>query len=396
MPRSRPFASFGGIPTFARPLHAAQLNFPPWDAVESGFRDIFARRYFTNHGPILTQFERALADYLGVAHAVCVANGTLALTIMARSLRLTGEVIVPAFTFPATVQALLWAGLTPVLCDVDPDSQMMTAELAEPLITEQTSAILGVHLWGRPCTPRDLEDLAGRRRLRLMFDACHAIGCASDGRAIGSFGDAEAFSFHATKLINAAEGGCITTDDSRLAARLRTMQSFSPNQEFAEVHPRMNAKMSEAQALLALHSLREVEDNIAHNRRRHSAYASGLADLAGLEVLDYTRQSSHNYQYVVLDIDSARCALTRDELSTLLQAENVLCRRYFHAGMHQLPPLCHAPSTLGRSYPQTERLTKRLLQLPTGQAISLDDVNRICELIRDMLADADEIHRRLP
>jgi dTDP-4-amino-4,6-dideoxy-D-glucose transaminase len=393
---NRPFASFGGVPAFARPLHTAQLNIPPWDVVEAGFRDVFARRHFTNHGPVLARFERALADHMGVAHVVCVANGTLALMVMARSLGLAGEVIVPAFTFPATVQALLWAGLRPVLCDVDPNSHMVTAELVEPLITEHTSAILGVHLWGRPCAPADLEGLARRHGLRLMFDACHAIGCRSNGRAFGSFGHAEAFSFHATKLVNAAEGGCITTDDSRLAARMRTMRSFSPNQEFADVHPRMNAKMSEAQATLGLHSLREADENIEHNRRRHRAYASGLANLPGLDVLDYAGQDRHNYQYVVLEIDSSACALTRNQLHTLLQAENVLCRCYFHAGMHQLPPLCRDAATLARSYPHTERLTQRLLQLPSGQAVTLDDIGAICELIRDMLAHGDEIRRRLP
>jgi dTDP-4-amino-4,6-dideoxygalactose transaminase len=396
MSRSRLFAAFGGVPTFDRPLHTAQLNLPQWEAAEAGFRDIFARRYFTNHGPVLIQFEQAFADYLGVAHAVCVANGTLALTIMARCVALRGEVIVPAFTFPATVQALLWAGLAPVLCDVDPESHMITAERVEPLISRHTNAILGVHLWGRPCVPVELEDLACRRGLRLMFDACHAIGCRSDDRAVGSFGDAEAFSFHATKLINAAEGGCVTTNDGRLAACMRTMRSFSPNQEFADIYPRLNAKMSEAQALLALHSLREVEDNVAHNRQCHSAYVSGLANLTGIKLLDYAGQDRHNYQYAVLDIDASRCALTRDQLYTLLRAENVLCRSYFHAGMHQLPPLCGDAATLARSYPHTEGLTKRLLQLPTGQAISREDINRICELIRDMLAAGDEIRRRLP
>lgn len=389
------FAAFGAAPRFQQPLHTAQINLPAWEKTEEAFRAVFERRFFTNHGPMLAELDKEFARFAGVKHAVCVTNGTVALMLMARSLGLKGEVIVPAFTFPATVQALVWAGFEPMLCDVDPRTHMLSAELAEPLISERTAAILGVHLWGRACAPTELEALANKWGLKLIFDACQGLGCVSNGRRFGGFGDAEAFSFHATKLINAAEGGCVTTNDDEVAARLLTMRSFSPNHEFADVHPRMNAKMSEAQATLALLSLAEAEQNIAANTLRHSAYSQGLAGLPGIEVMQYAKQDKNNHQYVVLDIDPEECPLTRDQLYTLLQAENVICRHHFHAGLHRLPPLNADFDTRRRAFPNTDRLTTRLLQLPNGQALTENQVEQVCDLVRDLIAHAPAVRKKM-
>jgi dTDP-4-amino-4,6-dideoxy-D-glucose transaminase len=390
------FAAFGATPRFAKPLHTAQINLPGWERMDEAFRTIFERRFFTNHGPKLTELDLAFAQFTGARHAISVTNGTVALMLMARGLGLTGEVIVPAFTFPATVQALVWAGLTPVLCDVDPKTHMLSAERVSRLIGERTSGVLGVHLWGRPCAPQALERLCHDKGLILFFDACHGLGCASEGRRFGNFGSAEAFSFHATKLINAAEGGCITTNDDEVAARLRTLRSFSPAHEFADVQPRMNGKMSEAQATMALLSLQDVDKNMSANRERHDAYRHGLKGLPGITVIDYSRQEINNHQYVVLEIEADRSPLSRDDLYKLLLAENVVCRYYFHAGMHQLPPLNLDPVTRARKFPETELLTTRLLQLPNSQSMSVEDVVGVCELMQDLFTHATEIRRRMP
>jgi len=387
-------AVFGGTPAFASPVHVAQLNLPDWDKVEHIFRDIFQRRYFANNGPLVRALDDAFAEHLCVDHAVCVANGTIGLMILARALELSGEVIVPAFTFPATVQALSWAGLTPVLCDVDVQTHMITPATVAPLLTECTAGILGVHLWGRACQPEALQGVAAQHGLSLFFDACHTVGCTHRGRPFGGFGAGEVFSFHATKIINGPEGGCVTTNDKRLADRLRTMRNFSEAETFVSVPTRMNGKMSEAQAALALLSLDELPRNVAANKTRYHRYAAGLGDLPGVSLLRYPADEANNFQYVVVDIDEAAAGLQRDTLYSLLAAENVLCRRYFYPGVHRMHPYAEGSSARADDFPVTDRLCGRLLQLPTGQTVSLADVEQICDLLRTMIAHAEEITAR--
>ncbi|MBV8889765.1 MAG: aminotransferase class I/II-fold pyridoxal phosphate-dependent enzyme [Alphaproteobacteria bacterium] len=386
-------AAFGGAPAFAEPVHVAQLNLPDREQVRRCFRDIFQRRRFTGNGPLVDTLEQAFAERVGVAHAVCVANGTVGLMILARALGLDGEVVVPAFTFAATAQAVSWAGLTPILCDVAGDTHMITAATVRPALTQSTTAILGVHAWGRACEPEALQALAAERGLCLFYDACHAIGCTHRGRPIGGFGRAEVFSFHATKIVNGAEGGCITTGDADLAARLRTMRSCTG----AAAEPvawRLNGGMSEAQAALALVSLQELPRNIAANRQRYEAYRAGLGDVPGLALVGYDAIEANNFEYVVVEIDETRTGLNRDLLFRLLAAENVICRGHFYPGIHRLAPYAGSVSTRAGSFPQTDRLCARVLQLPSGQPVSCAAVGRICDLIRGILAHSEEISAR--
>lgn len=386
----RTIAALGGEPAFETPLHVAQVNLPPWEDVEQIFRGIFDRRYFANHGPLTRELDSAFAEAAGVQHAVCVTNGTVALMLLARALDLQGEVIVPAFTFPATIQALQWAGLEPVLCDVDPGTHMISAGIVEPLITARTCGVLGVHVWGRACDPDGLEALCDRRGLALMFDACHAVGSTHRGVPIGGFGAGEAFSFHATKVLNGGEGGCITTNDAGLAARLRTIRNFHPGETFVPVPTRMNGKMSEAQAALALLSLRQLPASIEANRRRHAAYAAVLGEVPGLELLQYDPGEANSHQYVVVEIDPELSGLDRDVLLTALQAENILCRRHFYPGLHRMPPFAAAGQTL----PVTDRLCRRLLQLPNSQSMTVEDATRVGETILSIHASREALRAR--
>lgn len=383
-------AVLGGTPAFASPLHVAQVNLPPWEKVETAFRGIFERHYFANHGPLVQKLDEAFAETAGVEHAVCVTNGTVALMLLARALELSGEVIVPAFTFPAAVQALVWAGLTPVFCDVERDTQMISAATVEPKITSRTSGVLGTHLWGRPSDPDGLATLCERRGLKLFFDACHAIACTHNGKRIGGFGSGEAFSFHATKVMNGAEGGCMTTNDARVADRLRTIRSFHASQTFAQVPVRFNGKMSEAQAAFALLSLDELKQNIEANKTRYAAYKQGLAGVPGMAVIKYDDKEENNFQYVVLEVDDKEFGLTRDHIYQALSAENVLCRRHFYPGVHKISPFSEQKVSL----PNTDFLCGRLLQVPTGQAVSADDIALICERIRAIRAARDQLQDR--
>ncbi len=364
---------------FEPPLHVGQLNIPPFAEFREAFEDIFARRFFANHGPLEQELDQALAGFLGVRNAISVVNGTAALMLVLKALGVQGEVITTAFTFPATVQAVVWAGLEPVFCDVDPVSHMLTAPLVEARIGPRTAAILGVHVWGRGCDPLALEDLARSRGLRLIFDAAHATGCTFAARRIGGFGDAEIFSFHATKILNGGEGGCITTNDDDLAERLRTMRSFHDRSTADPGLLRLNAKLSEAQAAMALLGLRHLPERIEDNRRRYELYRRELAGIPGLTFLDYAAGEQSNRQFVVTAVRPSEFGLTRDQLQSVLQERQVLARQYFAPGVHRTPPFCDAGIA---DLPVTDQLCETLLQLPTGQAITLEHVRAICGIIR--------------
>lgn len=390
--KAEQFALFGGRPSFTEEITVGQVNLPPWCEFEEIFSGIFERGYYTNHGPLVSELETAIAHRLGVRHAICVTNGTIALMIAARALQLRGEVIVPAFTFPGTVQALSWAGLEPVFADVDADTHVLSTTTVAPLIGPRTSAVLGVHLWGHPCDPADLQKLCNAHGLQLFYDAAHAFGCGYNGRMIGSLGRIEAFSFHATKIISGGEGGCLTTDDDEVAVRARTIRSFHQAETFAKVGLRINGKMSEAQAAMALLSLRHFDEHCDHNRRIHNIYRRRAAAWSDIRFYDFPDGELHNHQYAVLELKPA-APLARDELLALLRAENVLARRYFYPGMHRLPPYADRTDTI--ALPVTEALCRNTLQIPLGPYVSEDMAERICDLFDLALANSTSITSRL-
>ncbi|WP_372398642.1 DegT/DnrJ/EryC1/StrS family aminotransferase [Azospirillum sp. HJ39] len=367
-------------PESGKPLHVGQLNLPAEDAFHKAFGELFDRRFFANHGPLEQQLDRELALRFGTRHAVSVVNATVALMLALRALDLQGEVIVPAFTFPATVQAVDWAGLKPVFCDVDPHSQTLTAQTVAPRIGPATAAILGVHVWGRACDPDGLAELSRRHGLKLLFDAAHAVGAGFRGRPIGGFGDAEVFSFHATKILNGVEGGCIATNDDDLAARLRRMRSFHEADDGVTRLYRLNAKMSEAQAAMALLGLRDLDGLIGQNRRRYERYRQELDGIPGVRFVDYAGDEASNYQFIVLSVEPAASPLSRDMLLDRLRSRQILARRYFHPGMHRTPPYCDDGIP---DLPVTERLCSSLIQLPTGQLVTDRDIETICAVIRE-------------
>src|SRR5450830_1647259 len=202
------FAFFGAKPTFDKPLPIGQLYFPSWERYEAAFKGIFERQYYNNNGPLHHELEEKLQQFLGVKHVICVSNATFGLMMVADAMELTGKVILPSFTFAASAQALTWAGLKPVFCDIDLDTHQIDIDKIEVLIDKDVSAIMGVNLWGGACNQKALIELADAHGIHLYFDSAHAFGCRVDGVAIGNFGRAEVFSFHATKILSATEGGC--------------------------------------------------------------------------------------------------------------------------------------------------------------------------------------------
>jgi dTDP-4-amino-4,6-dideoxygalactose transaminase len=371
---------FEGSP-FETARHVGQPNVGDIDAFLALARGALERRRLTNHGPYVTELEARLTRQLGVKHCIAVSNATAGLEVGARALNLTGEVIVPAFTFVATAHALKWVGLQPVFCDIDPKTHLLDVEHARSLITPRTSAILGVHLWGQSCQVEALEALCHERGLALLYDAAHAFGCAHRGVPLGNFGQLAVFSFHATKLFTTGEGGVITTNDDALAERLRRMITFGFVDVDCTVDEGINAKLAELPAALGLVNLERVPAFLAANLRNYRAYAEGLAGLPGLRLLRYSEAEDNSHQYVVLELDE-RAGCTRDELVAYLKERNVLARRYFTPGCHRHPRTGN-PGT--GPLPGTELACARVCCLPTGSGVSEEDVARICGFIAQAL-----------
>lgn len=375
-------ALFGGAPTFAEILHVGRPNIGDRARLMARFEEMLDRRWLTNHGPFVQEFERRLADYLGVRHVIAMCNATIALEIAARALGLRGEVIVPSFTFVATAHALQWQEITPVFCDVAPGSHHLDPQQIARHITPRTSGIVGVHVWGIPCAIDALQAVADAYGLQLLFDAAHAFGCSYQGQLLGRFGRLEVFSFHATKFFNAFEGGAIALDDDELAERIRLMHNFGFRGLDNVIYLGVNGKMSEAAAAMGLTSLESLPTFVAVNRAHYHTYRAGLADIPGLTLLPYDEQEQQNYQYVVVEVDEAAAGLSRDRLVELLHAERVRARRYFYPACHKMEPYRSYFPHAGLLLPETERLTQRVMTLPTGTAVTAADVTQICELIR--------------
>lgn len=389
-------AYFGGEPAFAVPRHVGAPNLGDREVLLRRIEGLLDRRWLTNRGPLVEEFERRLAARVGVKHVVVTCNATTALEIAVRALDLGGEVVVPSFTFIATAHALQWQRITPVFCDIEPGGYTLDPDRVEELITPRTTGIIGVHLFGRTARVDELQRLADRRGLQLLFDAAHAFGCTRDGRTVGGFGRCEIFSFHATKFLNAFEGGAVATDDDDLAERVRLMQNFGFAGEDRVIHVGVNGKMTEVSAAMGLTSLEAEDAIVAANRVRYDAYRRELRGVPGLTLMRYDERERNNYQYVVVEVDRQEAGLSRDQLVALLRAENVLARRYFHPGCHRMEPYRSLFPHAGLLLPRTEHVADRVLALPTGGGVEVADVARIGALLRAMIGQAAAIRDRWP
>jgi dTDP-4-amino-4,6-dideoxygalactose transaminase len=386
-------AFFGGGPAFEQPLHVGRPNIGHRQKFSHRIADILDRRWLTNDGPYVIEFEERLVELIGVKHCVATCNATAALEIAIRALGLEGEVILPSFTFIATAHALQWLGIKPVFCDIDPRSHNIDPRNIERLITPQTSGILAVNLWGRHCDIAALEEIARRHGFKLLFDSAHAFGCSYQGRMIGSFGDAEVFSFHATKFVNSIEGGAILTNNDELAQTLRLMRNFGFTSYDRVDTLGINGKMNEVSAAMGLTNLESLKDFIVVNRQNYQQYAKELAGLKGVTLIPYDENESGNYQYVVLEIDAAQTIVARDELIQILYRENILARRYFYPGCHRTAPYNVTQTNL--ALPETERICDRVLSLPTGTSVTPADISTICEIIRMVVNNGREVSAKL-
>ena len=388
-------AIFGGTPAFTEKLHVGRPNIGDHERLLERISDLLDRRWLTNYGPYVQEFEQRIAEMVGVEHCIAMCNATIALEIAIRAAGLKGEVIVPSFTFIATAHSLQWQEITPVFCDIDPRTHNIDPCHVEKMITPRTTGIIGVHVWGRPCAIEALTEIARRRGLKLMFDAAHAFGNSYKGRMIGSFGQAEVFSFHATKFFNTFEGGAVVTNDDDLAAKIRLMKNFGFAGYDKVIYVGTNGKMSEVSAAMGLTGLESLAEFVAVNYRNYQQYTRELADVPGVRMITYDETEKSNYQYIVLEVDETVTKISRDQLVDILHAENVLARRYFYPGCHQMEPYRSYFPHAGLLLPETERLVNRVLSLPTGTAVSRNEIAKICQIVRLGVKHGDELRARL-
>ena len=389
-------AVLGGAALFEAPIHVGRPNLGDRERLLARINEMLDRRWLSNNGPFVQEFEAKVAALVGVRHCIAMCNGTIALEIAIRATGLRGEVIVPSFTFIATAHALQWQEITPVFCDIDPRTHLIDPAKVERLITPRTSGIIGVHTWGQPCEVEALEQIARRRNLTLLFDAAHAFGCSHRGEMIGHFGAAEVFSFHATKFFNTFEGGAVVTNDGELAAKIRLMKNFGFHGYDNVEYIGTNGKMTEVCAAMGLTGLESLGEFVAHNRRNYLRYWDELAGVPGVRMLPVNHAERCTYQYVVMEVEEKITEIGRDTMVEALHAENILARRYFYPGCHRMEPYRSYFPHAGLLLPETERVASKIVVLPTGTAIGEAEIAGICGVIRLAAANGRELAERLP
>jgi dTDP-4-amino-4,6-dideoxygalactose transaminase len=373
-------------------VHASRLQKDRFLSLVEG---VFERGQFTNDGPLVQELEQRIAERLGARHCIATCNGTAALEIAARSIGMRDEVITPSYTFIATAHALQWQGISPVFCDIDPHTHTLDPACVERMLTPRTRGIVGVHLWGLPCDVEGLARVARSAKIPLLFDAAHAFGVSHKGIMVGNFGNAEVFSFHATKLLHTFEGGAVVTNDSDLATQIGRMRNFGFVDYDKVMTIGINGKMSEVSAAMGLAGLETLDEVIEINRERYYCYARHLKEVNGVTLKDCSSGGGGNCQYIVIELDSDVCVLTRDQLLALLHAENVLARRYFYPGCHRMEPYRTLQPDAGRALKNTERVAERVIVLPTGERIDETMIEQICDVIGFVIKNAALIASRL-
>ena len=378
----------GAPPMFAEPLHVGRPNIGNHKRFLQRASDILDSGWLSNNGPIAQEFERRISSFLGVKHCVAMCNGTIALEIATRALDLKGEVIVPSYTFIATAHALQWQEITPIFADIDPATHNLDPAAVWRMITPRTTGIIGVHLWGRASPVKELEAIAREHKLRLMFDASHGFGCSLNGKLIGGFGECEVFSFHATKFFNTFEGGAVVTNDDALADKMRLMRNFGFSGYDNVIYPGTNGKMTEISAAMGLTNLEDLDEFVALNRRNYHCYRDAIASIPGLSMLQYDESERNNYQYLVVEV-APYFPVSRDRIVEILHAENILARKYFWPGCHNMQPYKSYYPHAGMVLPNTTCVAERVVVLPTGSSLTSEDIRGICCVLAALTTGKD-------
>lgn len=364
-----------------RPVYVTRPDLPPLDDFTEYLKQIWDSKILTNNGPFHQQFEKMLADYLGVKYLSVFANGTLALVTALQTLRITGEVITTPFSFVATTHALWWNNIRPVFADIEPVYYNLDPKKVEAAITPQTTAIMPVHVYGNPCRVDEFQKIADTYGLRLIYDAAHAFGVKINGNSILNYGDLSVLSFHATKAFNTIEGGAIICHDEQTKHRIDLLKNFGFVDETIVVEPGINAKMNEIQAAYGVLQLRSVETNISQRKKAAEAYRLRLGAVEGLRFFEDIEGVIHSYTYFPVFIDKELFGKSREEVYTILRKNNIFSRRYFYPLISQFPSYSGLSSSRSGNLPVAEHVAEEVLCLPLFSELQPETIDRICDLI---------------
>lgn len=380
---------------FVEPILITRPLLPSVEKMTSRMEEIWDSKWITNNGVQHQRLVIELKNRLGAEHITLFNNGTLALLLGLKSLDLTGEVITTPFTFPATVAAIDWNGLTPVFCDVEPDTLTIDASKIEALITEKTSAILAVHVYGNPCNVEKIQEIADRYRLKVIYDGAHAFGATIGDRPIGSYGDMTMFSFHATKLFNTIEGGALLVKDRMLAKKLVQLKNFGISGPEEVSMSGLNAKLNEVQAAMGLEVLKLVDEEREKRAEVKRMYDQYLAGIPGIRILTTLDKKCSSYQYYVIEINRDQFGASRDDVYERLKRNNIFTRKYFNPLCSEFDWYSHLDSAKRENLPQAHLAVTQVLALPYYGELGLDSVKRICHVLKQSCRQApgvDQYH----
>lgn len=364
-----------------KPIFVTQPYLPPLEELIPYLEQIWANKVLTNGGPFHQELERALCSYLSVDHLALFANGTLALVTALQALRITGEVITTPYSFVATAHSLLWNGIKPVFADIDPETLNLDPARIEEAITSQTTAILPVHVYGRPCDTDGIQKIADTYGLRVIYDAAHAFGVNCHCGSILKHGDLSILSFHATKVFNTFEGGAIICPDAKTKQRIDYLKNFGFAGETTVVAPGINGKMNELQAALGLAQLKHVDEAISLRGEIDRAYRAGLADVPGITIPKPTTSVRPNFSYFPILIEPEyRCS--RDQLYERLRDHNIFGRRYFYPLITDFPMYRGLPSAARSNLPVAATVADKVICLPIFPSLEPEAQTEILAIIR--------------
>jgi dTDP-4-amino-4,6-dideoxygalactose transaminase len=382
-------AIFGGSVSFPRPISTSNLVRPDFRRFLDYSRVFYEQHRYTNDGPLVKLLEHRLAEFHQVRYCIAVANGFWALVLSIKALALRGrdEVLMPSLTYRRLADVVAWTGLKPRFCEVDANSLAIDTAAVDGMVDARTALILGVHPIVNTCDAPGLCRVAEDHGVPLLFDAVESVYETIGGRKVGTFGDAECFSMHASKLINGFEGGYVTTNNAELAHRLAVMRGFGFFGHDSVEMLGLNAKLSEVHAAMALAGLDDLEDQVARNRGRYRLYQQLLQDIPGVRLLEFDESERASYKNIVVEL-GGEWPLSRDLTIRVLNEDGALVRAYYSPPLHAKPMAYpHVPAVL----PLTDRLATRFMLLPCGHMVDHDDIRRFVELLAFIRAHASEI-----
>lgn len=354
---------------------------PDLDEFNALLKEIWASKWITNNGSFHKQLEKELAAYLKVPYISLFTNGTLPLITALQALRITGEVITTPYSFVATTHSLWWNGIKPVFVDIDPATGNMDPEKIEAAITPKTTAIMPVHVYGKPCNTKRIKEIADTYGLKVIYDAAHAFGVEVNGESVLNAGDMSTLSFHATKVYNTVEGGALVMHDAETKKRIDYLKNFGFANEVTVVGPGINSKMDEIRAAYGLLNLRQVDAAIEARHQVAIKYREALRGVEGITFFDDMPGVKHNYSYFPIFVDADKYGMTRDELYFKMKEQNVLSRRYFYPLISEFSTYRRLESARPDNLPNAHKMADTVICLPMHHSLSDEEMNRVIEQI---------------